>query len=74
MRQKTDRKIESGENNSTGEHFTGFASPAEDQVNASIDLNKELIHHPETTYFARIDGDALKDIGIQDEYFFHGCS
>ena len=66
MRQKTDRKTESGGNNSSGEHFTGFASPAEDQVNAPIDLNKELIHHPETTYFARIDGDALKDIGIQD--------
>ncbi len=45
---------------------SGFASPATDHATNPIDLNKELIQHPETTFFARIEGDALSDVGVYD--------
>ena len=32
----------------------------------SIDLNRELIRHPATTFYARADGDSMKDCGIDD--------
>lgn len=42
----------------------GFPSPAQDYISDSIDLNKELIRHRETTFMARVVGDSLKDAGI----------
>jgi len=42
----------------------GFPSPAQDYVESSIDLNKELIKHPSATFFARVSGDSLKDAGL----------
>lgn len=30
----------------------GFPSPAQDYISQAIDLNKELIHHPSTTFTA----------------------
>lgn len=47
------------------EQYTGFPSPAQDHTSPPIDLNKELIDHPSTTFFARIEGDALQDVGIR---------
>lgn len=44
----------------------GFPSPAEDFLEQTIDLNKELIKNPETTFLARVKGNSLKDIGITD--------
>lgn len=44
----------------------GFPSPAEDFSELSIDLNKELIHHPANTFFCRVNGDSMQDIGIGD--------
>ena len=41
----------------------GFPSPAADYTER-IDITKELIHHPETTFYARIDGDSMQDAGI----------
>mgnify|MGYP003563963397 FL=1 len=32
----------------------------------SIDLNKILIRHTETTFYAKVSGDSLSDIGISD--------
>ncbi|MCD7898328.1 MAG: translesion error-prone DNA polymerase V autoproteolytic subunit [Bacteroides sp.] len=37
----------------------GFPSPAQDYIDHAIDLNKELIRHPATTFFARVDGDSM---------------
>ena len=42
----------------------GFPSPAQDYIENSIDLNKELIKHPSATFFARVTGDSLKDAGL----------
>ena len=45
---------------------TGFPSPAQDSRMMPIDLNTELITHPSTTFFARIDGEALSAVGVHD--------
>lgn len=44
----------------------GFPSPADDFIESSIDLNKELIRHKYTTYFARVKGYSMKNVGIND--------
>ncbi len=44
----------------------GFPSPAENYICESIDLNKELVKHKETTFYARVAGDSLRDAGIGD--------
>lgn len=42
----------------------GFPSPAADFIDLTIDLNKELIKNPSSTYLARIEGDSMIDINI----------
>ncbi len=42
----------------------GFPSPAQDFLGRSIDLNRELVSHPESTFYARVVGDSLKDAGV----------
>lgn len=44
----------------------GFPSPAQDYISQAIDLNKELIHHPNTTFFGRVNGDSMKDAGVDN--------
>ena len=44
----------------------GFPSPAQDYLTESIDLNKVLIRHPETTFYAKVSGDSLTNAGICD--------
>ena len=44
----------------------GFPSPAQDYMTDSIDLNRELIRHPATTFYARASGNSMKDCGIDD--------
>lgn len=44
----------------------GFPSPAEDVMENSLDLNKELIRHPASTFFARVKGMSMMDEGIHD--------
>ena len=44
----------------------GFPSPAQDYLTESIDLNKILIRHSETTFYAKVSGDSLSGIGISD--------
>lgn len=45
----------------------GFPSPAQNYMHGTIDLNRVLVRHRETTFFARVDGDSIKDTGICDE-------
>lgn len=44
----------------------GFPSPADDFLDLSIDLNKELIKNKSATFFARVKGDSMQDAGIHD--------
>lgn len=37
----------------------GFPSPAQDYVDRSLDLNRDLIRHPEATFYARVVGDSM---------------
>ena len=45
----------------------GFPSPANDYLEDSIDLNKELIKNPCATFFGRVKGLSMKDAGIDDD-------
>lgn len=42
----------------------GFPSPAENYMDASLDLNKELVKHPSATFFVRVEGDSMEGAGI----------
>lgn len=44
----------------------GFPSPAQDYLSGSIDINDELVRHPECTFYARVDGDSMEGDGIFD--------
>ncbi len=44
----------------------GFPSPADDYVEARIDLNLELVPSPLSTFFMRVEGDAMRGDGIVD--------
>lgn len=44
----------------------GFPSPAQDYMTDSIDLNKELVLHPATTFYARAVGYSMTGFGISD--------
>ncbi|MBR2476008.1 MAG: translesion error-prone DNA polymerase V autoproteolytic subunit [Bacteroidaceae bacterium] len=44
----------------------GFPSPAQDYMTSSLDLNRELVRHKETTFYARVSGNSLIDAGISD--------
>jgi DNA polymerase V len=44
----------------------GFPSPAEDYIEGKLDLNKHLIKHPSATFFVRVTGDSMIDVGIHD--------
>ena len=43
----------------------GFPSPADDYIETSVDLNRELIRHPATTFFVRAAGDSMIGAGIK---------
>ncbi len=44
----------------------GFPSPADDFIELTIDLNKFLVKHKDTTFFARVKGHSMKNAGIYD--------
>ena len=44
----------------------GFPSPAQDFIDLSIDLNKEFIKHPSSTFFGRVKGNSMMDAGISN--------
>ncbi len=44
----------------------GFPSPADDFLESSIDLNKELVKRPQSTFYARVKGVSMIDAGIDD--------
>ena len=40
----------------------GFPSPAEDYIEGRIDLSRDFIKHPFTTYYIRVMGDSMEPI------------
>jgi DNA polymerase V len=44
----------------------GFPSPADDFLDLSIDLNKELIKNPSSTFYGKVRGNSMKDLGIHE--------
>lgn len=42
----------------------GFPSPADDYVEARLDLNELLVRRQEATYFLRVKGDSMQGAGI----------
>ncbi|OFX80354.1 MAG: peptidase S24 [Bacteroidetes bacterium GWF2_41_61] len=44
----------------------GFPSPAEDHSELKLDLNKELIKNPSSTFFARVSGESMIDDGVDN--------
>ncbi len=44
----------------------GFPSPAQDFLENTIDLNKELIKNPTATFYGKVKGDSMKNMGIHD--------
>ena len=43
-----------------------FPSPAEEYIEITLGLNKELIKHPAATFYARVKGSSMIDAGIAD--------
>ncbi len=44
----------------------GFPSPAEDYLSDSLDFNRDLIKHPEATFYGKVDGDSMIGLGINE--------
>jgi DNA polymerase V len=44
----------------------GFPSPALDYEKERIDLNEIVVKNPEATYYAKVDGNSMKETGIID--------
>ena len=40
----------------------GFPSPADDYIEGRIDLNRDLIRHPFTTFYVRVLGDSMESL------------
>ena len=50
----------------TPELRAGFPSPAEEYLHDSLDFNRDLIKHPETTFYGRVCGESMIEAGIND--------
>lgn len=44
----------------------GFSSPADDYQHDTLDFNRDLIKHPEATFYGKVDGDSMVEAGILD--------
>ena len=44
----------------------GFPSPAEDHLEQRLDLNTLVIDNPSSTFFVRVAGESMRQIGITD--------
>ena len=74
MEQKTDRLIFYSTDITTRQELpvagssvkAGFPSPADDFLDTPLDLNRELVHNPASTFFVRVSGDSMAGDGIGD--------
>ena len=45
----------------------GFPAPAQSTMETAIDLNKDLIENPESTFYARVEGDSMIGANIFED-------
>ena len=45
----------------------GFPSPAQDYLSESIDLNREIVQHPASTFYGRVSGESMIEDGIDPD-------
>ena len=50
----------------SGVQHPGFTSTAKHLMENAIDLNRDLVVHPESTFYARVRGESMRDIGVGD--------
>lgn len=43
----------------------GFPTPAQDYITETIDLNREIVRHPASTFYGRVSGNSMIDEGIE---------
>ena len=60
------RRIEAATSVELPEIKAGFPSPAQDYVENGIDLNRELVKNPSSTFFGRARGNSMEGAGIFD--------
>ena len=48
----------------------GFPSPAENYIEEQLNLNKYLIKNKESSFFVRVSGDSMMNVGIFDNDIF----
>lgn len=48
-----------------GQPTSGFPSPAEDDLEAPLDVRELLVRHPTATFFLRVEGEAMLGAGIR---------
>ena len=46
--------------------MAGFPSPAEEYFSETLDFNRDMIRHPESTFYGRVKGDSMIDVGIEE--------
>ena len=44
----------------------GFSSSAHGSLSPAIDLNRDLSLHQESTFYARVEGESMRDVGVGD--------
>lgn len=44
----------------------GFPSPADDHIEGRLDLTRLVVTHPDATFYARVEGDSMKDECVED--------
>ncbi len=52
--------------NELPEIHAGFPSPSTDYMNGVVDLNRELVRHPDATFYGRVVGDSMADADVHE--------
>ncbi len=45
----------------------GFPNSADDYLHESLDCNRDMIKHPEATFYGRVEGDSMIGLGINED-------
>ena len=45
----------------------GFPNSADDNLHESLDFNRDMIKHPEATFYGRVEGDSMIGLGINED-------